>query len=264
MKIFSHTISHMRIGYKITLSALILALVVIFNKVLAINYISFVPFVRISFGSIALLVFASIAIGPIYGLFIGAFADVIGYFIFDMSSFGWFPQITATYALLGFVPYFIFLFIKYLKNVKVAIIVEYSLFGAAFLGVLLFFIFANSITLYGKTYDIELYQRFLVPGLTLLFFGTVVLVNYLISKRMRKNTILNIYQISLLFFIVEVLVNLLFGSLMKAWAFGFDMLSAIFVSQLVVMFFNIPYNSYLMTVILSISERHLRKDEYVD
>ena len=61
----------MRIGYKITLSALILALVVIFNKVLAINYISFVPFVRISFGSIALLVFASIAIGPIYGLFIG-------------------------------------------------------------------------------------------------------------------------------------------------------------------------------------------------
>ena len=81
---------------------------------------------------------------------------------------------------------------------------------------------------------------------------------------MRKNTILNIYQISLLFFIVEVLVNLLFGSLMKAWAFGFDMLAAIFVSQLVVMFFNIPYNSYLMTVILSISERYLRKDEYVD
>ena len=68
---------------KICLSGIFIALVVIFNKVIALNYIPIIPFVRISFGSIALLIFASIVLGPFYGLVIGAAADVLGYFVFE-------------------------------------------------------------------------------------------------------------------------------------------------------------------------------------
>ena len=84
---------------KICLSGLLMALVVIFQKVFAINYLAFAPFVRISFGGPALIIFSSILLGPIYGALIGMGSDLLGYLIFDPRMYPPYLQITAIYTL---------------------------------------------------------------------------------------------------------------------------------------------------------------------
>ena len=93
---------------KICLSGLFMAIVVILQKVVAINYLAFAPFVRVSLGGPALIIFASILLGPIYGMLIGIGSDLLGYLIFDPRMYPPYLQITAIYALLGFVSYFVF------------------------------------------------------------------------------------------------------------------------------------------------------------
>lgn len=259
MSILRNDIFGLSITKKICLSGLFIALVVIFNKVIALNYIPLIPFVRISFGSIALLVFASIVMGPLYGLVIGAAADVMGYFIFDASSFGWFPQITLTYALLGFLPFFIYKLVLLITNKKVMMIVEYGFMGLVLAGLTLFLAFNNSIVLYGTTYNFELYQKILIPCIGLLLCALIAVVNFIVDKKTKVEVPLNIYQISFIVFLTEILVNLLFGSLMKAWAFGWNMFLAIFIAQAILMFFNIPYNSYLVYVTMRISKNYIAR-----
>jgi len=262
---FKNTLYHLSPVKKITLAALFMALVVIFNKVIAINYIPVIPFARISFGSIAILIFSSIVLGPLYGLVIGACGDLIGYFVFDMSSFGWFFQITLIYALLGFLPYFVYQLVRKLKNEKIMMIVEYSFLAVLCVLISLFFIFNNSLKLYSTTYEFSLFQRIFIPCLVVLLCALIVVVNFIIKKKVSiPENGLNIYQISFIVFICEVLVNFLFGSLMKGWAFGFDTYVAIIFTQAVIMFFNIPYNTYLIFVIIKISDRFLKKETYVD
>ena len=231
-----------------------MALIVIFNKVLAVNYI--IPFARISFGSIALIIFASIVLGPFYGLVIAAGADILGYFMFDMSSFGWFPQITLTYALMGFVPFFIYKFVRIFKKDKTFMIIEYSVFAVVLILVSLFFAFNDQINLVTSVRKLTVAERFLYPSLVLLFFGIIVLFNFLIDKKVKKSDLpVNIYQISFIVFITEIFIDLLFGGLMKSWAFGWNLLVPIYLVQGIIMFFNIPYNSYIIFVIMKAMKR---------
>lgn len=257
MKFFQSDFFQLSLVKKICLSGILMALIVIFNKVLAINYI--IPFARISFGSIALIIFTSIALGPFYGLIIAGGADIIGYFLFDASSFGWFPQITLTYVVMGFVPFFLFKFITMVNNKKLIMTIEYSFFALVLLGISLFFALSNEINLGTSVKTLELYQRILYPSLALLLFISIIVFNTIIDKKVKHDDIgINIYQISFIVFIVEVLINWLFGGLMKSWAFGFNLLIPIYIVQGVIMFFNIPYNSYLIFVIMKASKRFIR------
>lgn len=256
---FFKTPFNLNLTRKICLSGIFVVLVVLLNKVIAINYIAFIPFVRLSFGSIAIIIFSSIVFGPLYGLVIGAMGDILGYFIFDASSFGWFPQITAIYALLGFIPFFIYKLVANIRNKKMMVTIEYSLFTVVTLLITFFFIFNDHLTLYGVTYEFNVWQRILFPSLVLILFGIVVVTNYFLDKK-DKGMVLGVYQISFVVTICEILVNFLFGSLMKSLAFGFNMFAAILISQAVLMFFNIPYNSYLIFVIMKIGQPYLVKE----
>ena len=111
---------------KICLAAIFIVLATICQKVVAINYIAVIPFLRISFGGPAIIIFSSILLGPWFGLLVGLGSDVLGYFIFDPKSNAFFPQITAIYALLGFASFFIFLFVKKLIGEKVIKVVAPS------------------------------------------------------------------------------------------------------------------------------------------
>lgn len=254
MKFFKADFIEMSLTKKICLSGILMALIVIFNKVLAINYI--IPFARISFGSIALIIFASIVLGPFYGMIIAGIADVLGYFLFDMSSYGWFPQITLTYVLMGFVPFFIYKFVKTIKNPKISMIIEYSVFAVILALVAIFFITQNKIDLGYKVYDLTLFDRIFYPSLTLLLFIVIIITNAFMNKKLKSDDLpINIYQISFIVFIVELFINLLFGGLMKSWAFGWNLLIPIYLTQGSILFFNIPYNSYLIFIIMKTTKR---------
>ena len=103
---------------KICLTGLFIALAVICQKVMAVNYIPALPFVRVSFCGPALIIFASIILGPFYGMVVGAASDLLGYLIFDPRTNPMFIQITLIYAVLGFASYFVFCLVRSITNRK--------------------------------------------------------------------------------------------------------------------------------------------------
>lgn len=242
---------------KICLSGILMALIIIFNKILAVNYI--IPFARISFGSIALIIFTSIVLGPFYGLVIAGGADILGYFMFDMSSFAWFPQVTITYAVMGFVSFFIYKFVTLIKKEKTIMVIEYSVFAVSLLLITLYFIFNSQINIVTRVITLKTFERVLYPCLALLLFAIIIVINQLIHKKVKSEELpVNVYQISFIVFIIEIFVDLLLGGLMKAWAFGWELLIPIYAVQLVIMFFNIPYNTYIIFVIMKATKRFLK------
>lgn len=244
---------------KITLAGLFIALITILQKVVAINYIAVVPFVRVSFGGCAILIFASYFLGPWYGLLIGAASDILGYFIFDPKTMGFFPQITAIYALMGLVSYFFFVLVRFISNKKAMMIVEYSFFAAFLAAITLFICLNDSLTLYSSTYKIELWQKIAIPLIIFGLFMVIVVINFFIDKYFKKKAdervYFNVYQISFACFIIEMLVMVLFGTLMKGFAFGFQTYPAILITQIIVAFINIPMNTFIIAYLMRLVRR---------
>lgn len=245
------------ITQKITSAGVLMILAMVFQKILAINYIAVIPFLRISFGGPAIIILASVWLGPIYGLMVGLGSDVLGYFLLDPKHLSFFPQITAIYSLLGLVSYFIFLFTKRIKN-KAMLIVEATTMLAVltFVGVYLFV--NEEIKLYSSTYVLELWQKFLIVGGLLLLF-VVLFAFILIFNKKRKGdeeSGFEVYQISFSCFVIEIVVMILFGTTMKGAAFGFATYPMILVTQIITLFINVPLNTVLITFLSRIIEQN--------
>jgi len=245
---------------KITLAGLFIAIITILQKVVAINYIALVPFVRISFGGCALLIFASFFLGPWYGLLIGAASDILGYFIFDPKTMGFFPQITAIYTLMGFASFFFFILVRIIKSKKLMIIIEYSTFAAFLTAITLFICLSNNITLYSSVYTIETWQKITIPIVLFVLFSLLVVINFFIDRYFKKKAdnrvLFNVYQISFACFLIEVTIMIMFGTLMKGFAFGFQTYPAILIAQILVAFFNIPINTFIISYIMRLTKRY--------
>lgn len=246
---------------KICLAGIFIPMVAIFQKIFAINYISIIPFVRISFGGAALIMFSSILLGPWFGLLVGAMSDIVGFFIFDPKMFGAMPffQITAIYGLLGFSSYYVFKLVNKIKRTKLLLMLELGTMLAITLAVTLFLLLNNSIQLYGVLYEFDTLQRILIPILTLILQGLLFLIIYFIDKGFKKKGIeISTYHISFAAFILEATVMLIFGTIMKTWAFSTTTFLAIFFTQLLVLFINVPLNTFLISYIINISKKIFR------
>ena len=242
---------------KICLAGLLTALATVCQKVFAINYIPVVPFLRISFGGPAVIIFASIFLGPIYGMVVGAVSDLFGYLVFDPKTMGFFPQITAIYLVLGFVPYFIYNFLKAKSTNKAMLIAKYSLIVLLYTAVALYICLNNEIKLYGTTHTMTLTIRIsCLVGMALLTIISEIFILLIRKQNRLKNIDFNIDSLNIALIIIEVLVMVLFGTLMKGFAFGFETYPAILLCQVVVMFVNIPLNLFLVSLFLTIAKRY--------
>ena len=237
---------------KICLAAIFIVLAMICQKVVAINYIAVIPFLRISFGGPAIIIFSSILLGPWFGLLVGLGSDVLGYFIFDPKSNVFFPQITAIYALMGFASYFIFLFVKKLIGEKVIKAVSPTFIVLLLVGVILPIWLAPSLQLYGNTYILELWQKISITSALLVLTIILVLFIFFYAK---KNTDINVYKISFSALLIELLIMVLFGTFMKGLAFGFTTYPVILLCQIIVLFVNVPLNTVLITLLSRIIKR---------
>ena len=249
--------NNLSVVQKICLAGLLTALATVCQKVFAINYIPIVPFLRISFGGPAVIIFASIFLGPIYGMIVGAASDLLGYLVFDPKTMGFFPQITAIYLVLGLVPYFIYNLLKAKQTNKVMFIVKYVVIALLYIGVALFLCLNKEIALYGSTYEMTLVVRIsCLVGMALLTIISEIFM-YLIRRQNRlKNIDFNIDSLNLSLIVIEILVMVLFGTIMKGFAFGFQTYIAILLCQVVVMFVNIPLNLFLVSLFLSIANKY--------
>lgn len=239
---------------KICLSGLFIALVVILQKVVAINYLAFAPFVRISFGGPALIIFASILLGPVYGALIGMGSDLLGYLIFDPRMYPPYLQITAIYTVLGFVSYYVFSIVFSIKNRKVLAMIEIIVLAVIWALTSMFVILNNQITLFSSTYDVPLLSKILVPSILGMMFIGIILFSILYKPK-DDSPYMSPLHICFASFICDLFVIVLFGSIMKAWAFGFATFLAIIICQAMVMFVNVT----LDTLFISVFQRYTKK-----
>ena len=262
MKLFK-PIFNLTIVQKIALGGILIVLVAIFQKVFAINYLPVSPFVRISFGGPALIIYSSILLGPWFGLLVGVGSDIVGFYLFDPKNFGAAPffQITFIYALLGFLSFFIYKLFLTVKNKKMMITVEAIVFALLLAVVTLFCALDYSV-------DLKTWHRILIPCVSFILLSFVFVVSILLDKHYKKKGIdMQVINICFSCFVLEMFVMVGFGSVMKAWAFSSFTFWIIFVSQVVVAFFNIPLNTFLLSYIINISKKIIRTskdDEKVD
>ena len=239
---------------KICLAGLFIALIVILQKVVAINYLAFAPFVRISFGGPALIIFASILLGPIYGGLIGAASDLLGYLIFDPRMYPPYLQITAIYTLLGVASYFVFSIVFSIKNKRALSLIEIISLTTIWLGVSLYVILSTKITLFSSTYNVPLLSKILIPSVIGAMFIGIILFSHLYKPK-EENPFMSPLHICFASFICDLFIIVLFGSIMKAWAFGFATFLAIILCQAMVMFINVT----LDTLFICVFQRYTKK-----
>ena len=230
---------------KICLAGLFMALAVILQKVVAINYIPVLPFVRVSFCGPALIMFSSVLLGPVYGMLVGIASDLLGYLIFDPRTYPPFLQITAIYAVLGFFSYFVFSLVRSIKSRKAMLGIEIVSLSAIWVATSLF-LFLNN--------QVELVFKIVVPIVSGLLFIGLILFSIL-YKGKENDPFISPLHICFASFICDFLFLLLFGSLMKACAFGFQLLVTIFLCQALVMFVNVM----LDTVFISSFQKFTKK-----
>ena len=240
------------VTHKICLAAIFIVLAIICQKILAINYIAVIPFLRVSFGGPAIIILSSILLGPWYGLLVGLGSDILGYFIFDPKNNVFFPQITAIYALLGFASFFIFIFVKKLISEKVIKFVFPTFLAGALTAVILTIWLVPSLKLYGGTYVLELWQKISISAG--LFVLTAILVVFVILYSM-KNKDISVLKLSFALLLDEILVMVMFGTLMKGLAFGFATYPVILLCQIIVLFINVPLNTILLTLLIRILKK---------
>lgn len=246
---------------KIALSGLFIALACVFNKIFAINYISAVPFVRVSFGGIAIIIFASYLLGPFYGLLIGGLQDIVGYFVFDIKAYPWYPTITTTYVLLGFLTPIIIYLVKKIKNVNLCRITCYTTMSIVLILTSLYIIVCDQAIIFDNIYNIDLWVKITFPILSLCLLITLVVVCEIIYHK-QKNALadieINVFQLMFSCFLIDLFIITLYGSLMKSIAFGMDLFLVILFCQSLTMFFNVPFNVIVLNILLRVTKRYYR------
>ncbi len=243
---------------KICLTAIFIVMTIFCQKIFAINYIPIVPFLRISIGGPALIVLSSIYLGPFYGLCVGLFSDMLGYFLLDPKSFAYFPQITLIYALLGFVSYFVFYLVKKIKSIKVMKITFVSVLSIFLVAVSIYLLTNKTLYLYNSTYHLELWQSIIIIGTLAILLAFLIIFTfvYFSKNKEKEDSGINIIQSSFALLIIEITIMVLFGSLMKGWAFGFQTLDMILLCQIIILFINVPINVVLINILGRIIKHH--------
>ena len=250
---------NLTIVQKIALAGIFIVLIALFQKVFAVNYIPVLPFVRISFGGPALIIFASILLGPWFGLLVGAASDIIGFYIFDPKLMGTAPffQITFIYALLGFGSYFIYKLFTTIKNQKLMFGIELGTFIALLIGLVLFVSLDYQV-------DLTTWERVLIPTVSFTLLGLTLFVQLFVSYKFKQKGIdINVFNVGIACFVIEMTIMVAFGVAMKTWAFSSSSFLIILISQIIVAFFNIPLNTFLVSYIMYLSNRLIKQRESV-
>ena len=237
---------------KITLTGLLLALVIIFTRFLSIQNIPVIPFVRISIGP-ALIIFSSIYLGPIYGAIIGAGSDILG-IVMVPNALGYSinPLFTLAYGLLGVLPWVIYKLVKLVKKPQISYICSISALFLLLVGLSIFLFTTDSFTLFGSTYSFELWQKFLIVGLSLVLSVASMVAVYFTNRMFnRKFSDLEIspYSVAFASLVSEFLILLILNSIFKMIFFEVSFL-VVFFAQAIVFFIDIPLNTLIITYLL--------------
>ena len=239
--------------YKICLSGLLLALVIIFTRFLSIQNIPFIPFVRISLGP-SLIIFSSIFLGPIYGAIIGGASDILGILLVPNSlGFSINPWFTLVYTILGIVPYFVYKLFKKIKNDKLLFILFSSILLCLWVFVLIFTLTNNVIS----SHELVLYEKLIIIIGSFVLLLLIDLFILLLKKKQKDAS--SFMKASFTSLIIEISILLLLNSFMKSIFFEIDFY-IIFFFQSIVLFINVPLDAFVVTYLLRLTNKIFVKE----
>ena len=214
---------------KITLSALLLALTIILTRITPFQSIPVIPWVRVSLGP-ALIIFASIYLGPLYGAIVGAGSDI-----------------------LGILPWLIYTLIKRVKSPQIENICLISAAILIFAAVVYLMFLSPTIA---ANYSFETYQKWLiVSGAFVLLIATIVSIYFINKYYVKKyGEIFSPYKIAFIVTVSEILLMLLLNSLVKTVTFEVDFW-IIFFAQAIVFFVDVPLNTFVVEGLLILANK---------
>ena len=210
--------------YKISFSALFIALGVILSRFLSINYLFGLPFLKISFAP-SIVMFASFYLGPIYGFIVGTAVDVLGALLYPIGPFN--PLFTIAASLTGLMPYLIYKFINITKvETKFPFVLSIILIA---LNIFVISFMACNDVIYSesgkKAYELYPWIKWslssTILALSIAFlFGTIYIKRRF--KERKFNKYYNSYLIASSVYITYFSFKIPIGSLVQSTVLGYD------------------------------------------
>lgn len=258
---------------KITLCAMLLVLDVVATHIIRTPAIGSLPFLRMSLGP-ALIIFASLLLGPFYGAIVGGVGDLLGIFLFTGLEGQINFLITIVYTLLGILPWCLEKltrrFRKYLQK-------PYFLFASMslllVLLICLFYVFPSTKEYFANGFgELTNWLEPLILALTAFFdlacaFALFFTNQYFKKKKEQYPELPSPYEVGLICLVVEVVLMIVLKPLAfylfynfladSIWPIGYGPL---FSCMFVFSSLNILINTFLTYWLLVFTRKYLIKN----
>ncbi len=209
---------------KITISAMLIALGIVLERVLMVPIGSLN---RIAFGSSAVIL-SSFIVGPLFGAAVGAVVDIFGFVINNPTPLSYTPYVTLGFIALGVLPWVLNRAMRYIRRFPYYFYLSFIVL-AVISGYGLWFIYSRDSYMFNlgnnNFFEVDLttiFARVILPLLgILIFFGFVVYVQ-LVSKKFPRKFLNNLSTKDVVFIvlIVEVLITIFWGVQWRVWFAG--------------------------------------------
>lgn len=245
---------------KICLSGILLALIIVFTKVLSVQNLPALPFVRISIGP-ALIIFTSLILGPVYGGIVGGLSDLLGYFIVDFTGLPPYYLFTLQYFLLGFFAYFIVRLFLLIKKTYVSLIINITLSSLIYIGLLIYLTYSDCLNFASTTYVLENWLKITLAIVAFLLFALLYVLAYFINRYFKKkNNHLPLFPFLNAITVLEICFALFLGSGLKTYYFEVPFL-LIFMAQAIVFFIDVPLYLFILLLLLRLVKSYYKIKE---
>ncbi len=260
----------MTIIYKISYSALFIAIGIILSRFVSLPSLFGLPFLKVSLNP-SIVMFSSFYLGPLWGFLVGTFCDVFGALLVPQGG-AFNPLFTIPASLTGLMPYLIYKVFnnKYEKKYPISLICILFLISTF---ITIYFSLNNSIHSESgkKEYVIEDWLRYLMIfgsfGLSIIYVVGVVLIKSKF-KTAKINKYYNIYTIATAVFLTYFVFKIPVSSLIKSFVLNYHFWF-VYLVQSIVGFLACFVHIILICVILNVTtfsnvKGALVKDEVLD
>ena len=204
-----------KVTRKITYSAILLAFGIVSTMVFKTIPMGNFSFLRFSLTP-SIVIFASIALGPLYGAVVGVFSDMIPAFLLPHGAYNFY--LSFVYLLLGVLPYFLFKFVKRFPKIFGNRIAVFSFLGLLFLALASVFYLSDSLD--ASFGEVGYWLKPLILALAgVAVIGSIILMEVVHKRKamdgQKTNDGSDIYSISF----VTISSEALLMSVLKAAAF---------------------------------------------
>ena len=224
----------MSLLYKISYSALFIALGIILSRFISVPALFGLPFLKVSLAN-SVVMFSSFYLGPFFGFLVGTLVDTLGAVLFPTGPYN--PLFTIAASLTGLMPYLCYVFLRKTHIEDKFPIVSTILI--VLLNVLLwvFFIFNDQIySESGRTsYELYPWLKITISVVSLVLSVVFFVALYLLNKKYKEKRFSRHYKINLIassVFITYFIFKIPVGSAVQAFILEWEFLIILTVRML--------------------------------